>query len=144
MYINAAFFNSHQNLLLSFSFWMVTRVWDFTSGSSTFPVTIVFLLVSHHICWTQNSHYSWKNPVLSALWQTLLPSVLFEIDGIPHLGIQLLKYWNNPFSFKRKSRTFKDGQWCGNANLLFCCSGVNTETGDKDSERSVNQLPEEY
>jgi len=66
--------------------------------------------------------------------------MLFEVDVIPHLGIHLLKYQNNPFSSRGRAGHFNISV-CGNANLWFRCSGVNREPGD--NRRAVIQLPEE-
>lgn len=68
--------------------------------------------------------------------------MLFEIGVIPHLGIQL-RTETTPFLSRGRAGNFKHGQWCGNANLLFCCSGVSRVPGGNDSERSVIQLLEE-
>lgn len=68
--------------------------------------------------------------------------MLLEIGAVPHLGVQL-RAERTPFLSRGRAGHFKHGQWCGNARLLFHCSAVNRIPGDKDSEKSVIQLPGE-
>lgn len=55
------------------SYRMVTHIWDFTSRSSVFPVTMIFMLVS--ISWTQNSCVLVEKIVLSTFWQIVFYAI---------------------------------------------------------------------